>query len=91
MERKSQPKAGKKSHSLHGLLEDWERRYNEAEREWQKAKWDRYTAQIIEDRLGEEIVLLRREYRAIKSSNVGGQGHLPAAHGVETKEGVTGG
>jgi hypothetical protein len=50
-------------------LEDWQRRYDKAEREWDDAKWARYAAEKREAKLGEKVLLLRREYRAAQSSN----------------------
>ena len=51
-------------------LEDWQRRYDAAEAKWEDAKWARYEAQLKEDRLARKVFLLRREYKAAKSSNI---------------------
>lgn len=51
-------------------LEDWQKRYDAAEAKWEDAKWARYEAQLKEDRLARKVFLLRREYKAAKSSNV---------------------
>ena len=69
MPTKKSSKPRKAAARCTGWLEDWQRRYAEAEEAWNDAKWACYEAGLLEDKLAMRVMQLRREYKAAKSSN----------------------